>query len=89
MWFTVPIYLRSSEPVDGEVLIQEVIHLIDADSDDEARSKALLAAKRLELTYKNVTGKDVIWSVESVGEPYELMDELKDGAEIYSRFISR
>jgi hypothetical protein len=89
MWFTVTIYLRSSEPVDGSVLVEEAVHLIEAASDDEARSKALLVAKRLEHRYANVAGKDVVWSVESVGEPYELMDGLKDGAEVYSRFISR
>jgi hypothetical protein len=89
MWFTVPVYLRSSEPVDGESLIEELFYLFEAPSEKEAESKALLAAKGLEQTYANIAGKEVVWTLESVGQPYELDGDLKDGSEIYSRFISR
>jgi hypothetical protein len=89
MWFTIPMYLRSSEPVDGKVLVEESIYLFEADSEEEATSKGLTAMIGLEHSYSNVAGKEVQWSIESMGQPYELVGELKDGSEVYSRFISR
>jgi len=88
MWFTVPIYLRSSEPLDDDVLLEEAIHLFEAMSDEEAMAKAKLLAQKLEHRYANVYGKEVAWTLESIGEPWKLLDDLKDGAEIYSRFLS-
>jgi hypothetical protein len=88
MWFTVPIYMRSSEPLDGDDFLEETIHLIEARSDEKTMTKARLLAQRLEHRYANVHGKEVAWVLESIGDPWELTDDLKDGAEIYSRFLS-
>lgn len=88
MWFTVPIYLRSSEPADGDVLLEEAIHLIEAESAESAMEKARSVANELEHCYPNAHGKEVRWSLDEIGEPWELLDDLRNGAEIYSRFIN-
>ena len=88
MWFAVPIYLRSSEPVDGEVLLQETIHLVEAESEEEAMQKARALVNKLEHQYNNVIGKEVRWSLDEIGDLWELLDDLSDGAEVYSRFIN-
>jgi len=88
MWFTVPIYLRSSEPADGDVLLEEAIHLIEAESEEKAMEKARALVNKLEHRYPNVHGKEVRWSLDGIGEPWELLDDLRDGAEIYSRFLN-
>ena len=85
MWFAIPIYLRSSEPVEGEVLLQETIHLIKAESEEGAMLKARTLANELEHKYVNVLGKEVQWSVDEIGQAWELLDDLRDGAEVYSR----
>jgi hypothetical protein len=87
MWFAVPIYLRSSEPVEGEVLLQETIHLVEAESEEGAMLKARALGDKLEHRYINVIGEEVCWSLDEIGEPWELLDNLGDGAEVYSRFI--
>jgi hypothetical protein len=89
MWFAVPIYFRSSEPVGGEVLIEEAIHLVDAGSDEEAVEKATSLSKKLAHRYRSVSGKEVVWSLHEIGEPWEILDELKDGAEVHSRLMTK
>ena len=88
MWFAVPIYLRCSESVEGEILFQETTHLIEADSEESAMLKSRTLVSKLEHKYVNVLGKEVWWVLDEIGEPWELLDDLNDGAELYSRFIS-
>jgi len=88
MWFTVTIYLRCSELVEGESLLQETIHLIKAESEEEAMLKSQSLGNKLEHKYVNVNRKEVLWALVGINKPQELLDKLTDGAEVYSRFIS-
>ncbi len=61
--------------------MEEVIHLFEATSEEEATAKAKLPADKLEPRYANVYEREVAWTMESIGEPWELMDDLQDGAQ--------
>lgn len=87
-WFAIPIYMRSSEPVGGDRLLEEAIHLFRAASEAQAVKKAERLAKSLEQKYPNVYGKQVAWSLDEIGEPWELTGKLQDGAEVFPRFMT-
>lgn len=88
-WYSVPIYLRSSVKLpDGQILLEEAIHLIRASSTADAIAKGKRLATRLEHRYLNAAGRKVRWTVEDVGEPWELLDKLAANAELFSRFIT-
>lgn len=87
-WFAVPIYLRCSEREGRDVLLQESIRLIRARSEGHAGKAAAALAHKLEHSYKNVHGREVSWTVYDIGQPWEIESQLRDGTEVYPRFLT-
>jgi len=88
MFFSVSIFLRSSQPVGDEVLLEETIRLVEAQSYEDAISAAELLAKSLEISYRNALGSSTAWTVEEIEEPQEIVDSLSHGAELCSRTLT-
>lgn len=92
MWYSASLFFESihtpPQP-QAEHLWEEVIHLIQAESEEEALRKADAIGKKSELNYRVDSGDRVKWrffKTESVA--LIEMQELADGAEIFSRFIT-
>ncbi len=88
MFYAVSIFLRSSQPVGSETLLQETIRLVEASSCDAAVDAAGDLAKSLESRYENADGNEVTWTVEEVDEPQEILDPLQNGTELLARTLT-
>jgi len=89
MFYGVNLFLKSEisgEP-DSNALLEEQILLISALSEEEAIKKASKQCNKSH-SYKVSSGKTVTWSLYKIDRAY-LIDELKDGAELFSRFITK
>jgi hypothetical protein len=88
-WFSAAVVFEIS--VNGEVDDQRSISLLVVRAADEqqARDAALAHGKAEEVDYKNSDGEPVHWRCTEVllAEPL-LDDELTDGTEVYSCFVS-
>jgi hypothetical protein len=89
MWYSVPIYQRSSEAVNGEVVVEESIYLVEAESATEAEAAARTVAAKLPIEYVAGEGNAVSWEVEGFGEPWRLFDKPGNGIEVFSRLMLR
>ncbi|TCP56292.1 uncharacterized protein DUF4288 [Tamaricihabitans halophyticus] len=75
---------------EGEVgpLYQESFTLLTAESEEEARGKALSIGKRREHSYQADDGTLISWKLDHVVDVCVAVDdELTDGAELYSRYF--
>ena|SRR5712671_1527531 len=90
MWFcvsTLSVAERSGSD-QQEPIWEEQLFLVNAEDQNEARSKAEVFGKREHCTYKVQGGSTVTWKFHSTGKIYELpVQELADGAEVFSRFL--
>jgi len=68
-------------------LWEESLILIQAISPEEALKKAREVGHARELTYTAIDGSKVAWKFFKVERVFEIMDELIDGAEIFSRYL--
>jgi hypothetical protein len=68
---------------------EESVLLIEATAAEEAERRAAVHARQHEASYLG-QGEDVVtWRFEGITAVYELVDqELRDGAELFSRFLS-
>jgi Domain of unknown function (DUF4288) len=88
-WFSAAVVFEII--VSGEVGDKRSISLlvVRADNEHVAREAALRHGKAEEVEYENSDGEPVIWRCAEVllAEPL-LADELTDGTEVYSCFVS-
>ncbi len=76
----------TSEAAGHEPLYAEDFVLLTADSEDEARTKALAHGKSQETSYENDRGERITWELLHVVDVNEVLDaSLGDRADLYSR----
>ena len=85
MFYSVNVYLKSECDDDSPSLWEERILLVSAFSEEEAINKANKYCDE-DYSYKVESGATIHWSLYKVDRAY-LIDELKDGAELFSRFV--
>jgi len=87
MWFSAKLLFQSNVD-DGQnlsPLYEESIRLIEADTEDEARSKSEQLGKNEEHDYKNESGHTVKWNFVEVMEIQDLCESnIYDGMEVFS-----
>ncbi|MFJ2738770.1 DUF4288 domain-containing protein [Streptomyces sp. NPDC087440] len=78
---------RATSDADGhEPLYAEDFVLLAADSEEEARTKALAHGRSQETSYENERGERITWKLLHVVDVSEVLDTtLRDGADLYSR----
>ena len=82
----VTLMASSSDAAHYEPLYEECFTLVEADTLDQAREKALVLARERETQYKNEAGETIRWSfLQLIDVSPVLADRLEDGAEIYAR----
>jgi|SRR6185312_3976345 hypothetical protein len=89
MWYAVNILYRSQHvPTESKPTIwEESILLIEASSEEEARSQGERLGKSGTRTYEVEDGL-VIWSFEQIERVYAIgREELRSGTELFSRFL--
>jgi hypothetical protein len=90
-WYAAELTFRGTvldDPKD-EPLYETSIRLVQADSDDEAKTKAAALGNEGAHEYLNPDGERVAWHFLKVGDVQEIEDQtLAHGAELFSR-ISR
>lgn len=89
MLFAVALLFHTSptEKPDEHILWEERIVLIEADDEDEAAEKAKILANEEGFEYENALGVMVKSKFECVERVYQISEPLKDGCEIFSRFL--
>jgi hypothetical protein len=88
IYIAVIIYKSTSVSGDKQPLYEESFVLLRATDEAEARSKALAHARNACVSYDNVEGETIRWSLQRVLEVKPvLQDELQDGAELYARYF--
>ncbi|NIU00703.1 MAG: DUF4288 domain-containing protein [Nitrosopumilaceae archaeon] len=81
--------MRHSTPSKDENLWEYRVVLVEAICEEEAREKAEILGKDYETTYEALKGDFVTWKFIQVDSVSEIEDEgLKDGSELFSRFMS-
>jgi hypothetical protein len=81
--------MRSVKDSGVADLYEEVIHLVDASSEEEAVEQAKHIANRLICEYVAAAGNHVRWEPWMISQPFKMMDELAPGSEVYSRFYDK
>lgn len=86
-WYVAVLLYESTSPDPGYTpLFEEAILLLQAASDDEARTKAQTHGNQSRTSFKNALGQTIVWSLKHVVDVSEmLVDGPVDGAEIYAR----
>ena len=90
MWYAANLLFQSEHSTvsDKENLWEESIRLIQADSTDQAMQKAKELGQRSEVSYLGEEADLVKWKFVRVERIFEIDDEkLKDGTEVFSRFL--
>ena len=88
VWYFAELVERISVVGDPRLVVHRNIHLIRADSPEDAYTKALILGREAETTYLNPAGQYV--SIEFVGlaDLSVISDPLEDGAELaYTRHV--
>ena len=86
----VVIFENTSPAADYEMLYEETVVLIAAESREVAREKALSYGKASEHSYKNCYDETITVSFKRLVDVKPLIDELKDfekGVEVYYRYF--
>jgi hypothetical protein len=90
MWFTASILFKSHGqlPLDGNLLWEERIVLVEAEDESSAERKAAKLGKAEEHEYLNQRGAAVRWTFEKIERICVIEGGLlKDGTELFSRFL--
>jgi len=92
MWYSASLFFESIHTPpqsEAEHMWEEVVHLIQAESEEQALEKADAIGKHSELNYRVDSGDKVKWRfVKTESVALIEMQELADGAEVYSRFLT-
>jgi len=87
-WYSAQIILKRDLAGCAERLWEEKIFVIQGDTEEEIRSKLEGILKKEEMSYLNLEGGMVQWSLQGVPAIEELLDEsIVSGTEVYSRFL--
>lgn len=88
-WYAaVVVHVGRTDAVAAPPLYDESVVLLLAESEEHAREKAELWARGREHNYLNADGNTVSWTLETVVDVAEVLDDqLADGFEVYSRFF--
>ena len=89
MWYAVSVMIKGTCPTRDadDMLWEECIILIDAESADHAREKAESVSSAKETEYVSATGDRISWRFERVAFVYEIGEELGDATELFARFL--
>ncbi len=90
MWFSASLLSEGESPdrAPSEILWEESIVLIEADSEAEARIVAAKVAKDSETEYCTAMGEKISWKFRSIQSVYEMDgSSFKTGTELFSRFL--
>lgn len=88
MRFSVSAFLRSTRSDQRPEIWTQVVYLVDAESDEEARQKAEDLARQREGEYETADGSRVRWEFVVIDEIEYFEDrELRDGMVLYSRLL--
>jgi hypothetical protein len=94
-WYSVRLLIRCTGKGQPRLvpLYEDRLVLVSSRSHDAAQSKAKRIIDKTEVPYKNTSGYMVYWRVAKVYESVELFEpefkngNIKDGAQVYWRFI--
>ncbi|MET1257614.1 DUF4288 domain-containing protein [Aliikangiella maris] len=86
MYYSVCMFFKSERTDKREPLWEERIVLVSALSEEEAMEKATRNCER-ESEFKTEMGTQIKWQFHSI-ERVILLDDLSDGTELFSRFLS-
>jgi hypothetical protein len=90
MWFSVSLLTKGDLPDQPEIdiLWEESIVLIEAESEDQARVVAERIAKNAETQYRTASGEHISWKFHTIERIYKIEDDvLQTGTELFSRFL--
>ena len=90
-WFSVRMLLESVLPHEanaGDVLYEDRIILVLAETEEEAKSKGERIGRTARGEYKNQYGETVKWEFREVVDVIQLLDgSVADGTEVYWSFL--
>ena len=86
MFYSVSLFYKSERTDDEEPLWEERIILVSALDEDEAETKALQLVKKNEAKYMVGNSVSVAWRFHQIERVF-LIDDIKDGAELFCRFL--
>ena len=90
MWFGVSIFMKGdcATRAESDILWQENIVLVEADSEAEALRKGQHIGKNSEDQYVSATGENIQWRFWQVERAYEIEGRVfETGTELFSRFL--
>lgn len=87
MNYSVNLLYKGFKSDDSEPLWEERIILVDALSEEEAVEKAYTFVSQNECNYQNDDAVTVSWKFEKIERVYEIDSDLRDGTELFSRFL--
>lgn len=77
------------QTVKEDTLWEEIVYLVDAFTEDEAREKAELIGKKNEVSYQTVSGRQIVWKFQKITHLSSLeVSDISDGTEVFSRFLN-
>ena len=90
MVFSISVLLKHDLPLENEdeTIWEEDIILCYADCIEEAKSKAEIVARNLEVEYKSLSGEIVKWVYDSILSIYQLEENsVSDGSILFARHL--
>lgn len=89
MWYSVWLLMKGHSPArqPGEVLWEESIVLVQAESEDDAAVKAQSVGKAAETEYISATDETIRWTLERIECVSQIGGAISTGAEVFSRFL--
>jgi hypothetical protein len=88
MKFAASLFFRERRSDHGEPLWQLSIVIVEAEDDPAARRAVLQFAKRQRTAFRTVTGADVVWEFDTIGEVAPIIAESDGGVvEAFSTFL--
>lgn len=88
-WYSISAVLRHFvESDDVPDHFEFVVFVVAAESTDEAVTRGKQCAHMLEFRSRNEYGHPIGAVFEEVVDAYPMLDEVRDGAEVYSRFFN-
>ena len=90
MLFSISVLLKHDLPNDNvdETIWQENLILCYADCIEDAKVKAEIFARNLEVEYKSISGEIVKWVYDSILSIYQLEENiLSDGSVLFARHL--
>src|SRR4029079_13745014 len=89
MFYSASLLYRSTTPQrsSDQSLWEDSVLLIEAPSEEAARSMAEQIGKRGEHEYVSATNEHISWALVDVARGFEIGESLSPGTELFSRFL--